>query len=137
MSVHRLAAAALSSLLLAAGAYAFYAQPALGGAIAGKSGPSSARIWVLQVGNNGPGDAVNAQITGITFERTNGPACAPIVRNTLPLNAGTIAAQASSRVTVLIDFSPCEAGALFKVTISESANGGAATGSIVRLNQLQ
>jgi hypothetical protein len=125
----------LSSLGLAA--WAFAAQPVLGGAIAGKSGPPNARVWSFQVGNNGPGDAVNAQITGISFARTNGPACSPVIQSPLPLNAGTIAPQGLAGVSVTIDFSSCDAGALFKVTVAESANSGAATGTIVRLNQFQ
>lgn len=120
-----------------AAAWSFAAQPVLGGSIAGKSGPPAARVWLFQVGNSGPGAAANAQITGISFARTNGAACTPVIQTPMPLNAGSIAAQALARVSVTIDFSSCDAGALFTVTATESANNGAATGTIVRLNQLQ
>jgi hypothetical protein len=37
---------------------------------------------------------------------------------------------------VVIDFSSCASGVAFTATVPLSANGGAATGSIVKLNQL-
>ena len=125
------------ALALGAVAMAWAAGPQLGGAIAGKSGPPNARIWVFQVGNSGPGDAVDARITDIGFVRTNGAACSPVIRGAMPLLAGSIPPQGTARVSVTIDFSGCDAGALFKVTATETANGGAVTGAIVRLNQFQ
>jgi hypothetical protein len=111
----------------------------LGGAIGGKSGPSNARVWVFQVGNNGPGSALGAQITSITFAETSGVACTPVITGParFPLLVGNIAPQAIANVNVTIDFTGCAANAAFRVTAAEWANNGAATGTIVRLNQFQ
>jgi hypothetical protein len=111
----------------------------LGGAIGGKSGPSNARVWIFQVGNNGPGSALGAQITSITFQQTSGPACTPHMASTVsfPIAFGNIAPGAVASAPVTVDFSSCASNAAFKVTAAESANNGAATGTIVRLNQFQ
>jgi len=111
----------------------------LGGSITGKSGPANARVWIFQVGNNGPGSALGAQITSITFEQTNGAACTPHIAapSSFPLPAGNIAPRAVANASVTIDFTGCATNAAFKVTAVESANGGAASGTVVRLNQFQ
>jgi hypothetical protein len=111
----------------------------LGGTIGGKSGPQSARVWVFEVGDNGPGSALGAAITGITLVQTGGAACTPVITNptSFPLAAGNIAPKATANVNVTIDFAGCASNAAFKVTATESANNGAATGTIVRLNQFQ
>jgi hypothetical protein len=111
----------------------------LGGTIGGKSGLQSARVWVFEVGDNGPGSALGAAITGITLVQTSGAACTPVITNpaSFPLPAGNIAPKATANVNVTIDFAGCASNAAFKVTATESANNGAATGTIVRLNQFQ
>lgn len=109
----------------------------LGGAIGGKAGPANARVWTFEIGNNGPGSALNAQITGITFVQTAGAACTPVVTTPFPLNAGNIAPGAIANVNATIDFTGCAATAAFTVTAPETANSGSATGTIVRLNQFQ
>jgi len=109
----------------------------LGGAIGGKAGPSNARVWTFQVGNDGPGSALNAQITGMTLVQTNGPACSPIIVTRFPLAVGNIAPHTVAEVDVTFDFTGCASNAAFKVTATESANSGAATGTIVRLDQFQ
>ncbi len=109
----------------------------MGGAIGGKSGPNNARVWIFEVGNNGPGSALGAEITSITLQQTNGAACTPIVTTPFPIAVGNIAPQVVANVNVTIDFTGCAATAAFKVTVAESANNGAATGTIVRLNQFQ
>ncbi len=111
--------------------------PSLGGTINGKSGPANARVWVFGVGNNGPGLAVHAEITGVTLVQTSGPACSPIVTTQFPMTVGNIPAQGVAKASVTIDFKGCDRRAMFKVTAAESANRGAATGTIVRLNQFQ
>jgi hypothetical protein len=111
----------------------------LGGAIEGKSGPQNARVWVFEVGNDGPGSALGAEITSITLVQTNGAACTPVITSpaSFPLPVGNIAPQATATVDVTIDFAGCSSIAAFKVTAAEQANDGAATGTIVRLNQFQ
>jgi hypothetical protein len=109
----------------------------LGGAIGGKAGPANARIWTFEIGNNGPGSALNAQITGITFVQTAGAACTPVVTTPFPLNAGNIAPGAIANVNATINFTGCAATAAFTVTAQETANSGSATGTIVRLSQFQ
>lgn len=111
--------------------------PSLGGTIGGKSGPANARVWVFRVGNNGPGSALNAQITGATLVQTSGPACSPAVTTQFPLAVGDIPPHGLVGASVTINFAGCDARAMFKVTVAESANNGAATGAIVRLNQFQ
>ena len=111
----------------------------LGGAIEGKSGPSNARVWIFEVGNDGPGSALGAEITGITLVQTNGAACTPVITSpaSFPLLVGNIAPQATADVDVTINFTGCASTAAFTVTAIEQANDGAATGTIVRLNQFQ
>jgi hypothetical protein len=111
--------------------------PSLGGTIAGKSGPANARVWVFGVGNNGPGLALNAEITGVTLLQASGPACSPVVATQFPLAVGNIPPQGVVQASVTINFTGCDSRAMFKVTAAESANSGAATGTIVRLNQFQ
>jgi hypothetical protein len=59
------------------------------------------------------------------------------VSTPFPIAAGNIAPQVVANVNVTINFTGCAANAAFKVTANESANNGAATGTIVRLNQFQ
>jgi hypothetical protein len=109
----------------------------LGGAVAGKSGPPSARVWVMEVGNDGPGSALNAQITSMTFVQTSGLSCSPVITTPFPLAVGNIAPHTVAQVNVTINFTGCAATASFTVTALESANNGAATGIIVRLDEFQ
>jgi uncharacterized repeat protein (TIGR01451 family) len=108
----------------------------LGGLIGLKSGPTSARVWPFTVGNNGPGAAVNAQLTSLTLTQTRGAACTPAISTSFPLIVGNIAPGGTATGNVVIDFSSCASGVVFTATVPLSANGGAATGSIVKLNQL-
>ncbi len=108
----------------------------LGGSIGLKSGPANARVWPFTVGNNGPGAAVNAQLTSLTLTQTRGTACTPVVNTSFPLVVGNIVPGGSATGNVVIDFSSCATGVAFTATVPLSANGGAATGSIVKLNQL-
>ena len=109
----------------------------LGGLIGTKTGLQNARIWVFEVGNNGPGSA-RAEITGITLVQTAGAACTPVITSpaSFPLVVGNIAPKTVADVNVTIDFASCAVNAMFKVTAPESANNGAATGTIIELNQL-
>jgi hypothetical protein len=109
----------------------------LGGLIGTKSGPQNARVWVLEVGASGPGSALNTEITGITLVQRLGAACTPVVVTPMPLLVGNIAPKATANVNVTIDFTGCPANAAFKVTAVESANNGAATGTISDLNEAQ
>ena len=95
-------------------------------------------MWVFEVGNNGPGSALGAEITGITLLQTLGAACTPVITSpaSFPLAVGNIAPQTVADVNVTIDFTSCAVNAMFKVTAPESANNGAAKGTIVELNQL-
>jgi hypothetical protein len=108
----------------------------LGGSIGLKSGPTNARVWPFTVGNNGPGAAVNAQLTSLTLTQTRGAACTPAISTSFPLIVGNIAPGGTATGNVVIDFSSCASGVAFTATVPLSANGGAATGSIVKLNQL-
>jgi hypothetical protein len=108
----------------------------LGGSIGLKSGPTNARIWPFIVGNNGPGAAVNAQLTSLTLTQTRGTACTPVISTSFPLIVGNIAPGGNATGNVTIDFSSCAPAVAFTATVPLSANGGAATGSIVKLNQL-
>jgi uncharacterized membrane protein len=110
----------------------------LGGLIGAKSGAQNARVWVFEVGNNGPGSALGAQIDNLTLVQTLGAACRPVITNpaSFPLLVGNIAPKVVADVNVTIDFTGCAVNAMFKVTATESANNGAATGTIVELNQL-
>ena len=78
------------------------AAPSLGGTIGGKSGPANARVWVFRVGNNGPGLALNAQITGVTLVQTSGPACSPAVTTQFPLAVGSVPPQGVVEASVTI-----------------------------------
>jgi len=109
----------------------------LGGEISGKSGPTNARVWTFEVGNDGPGSALNTQITGLTLFQTGGAACSPIIKTVFPVNLGNIAPQVVAPANVTIDFTGCASTANFKLTVPLSANNGAATGTIVRLNEFQ
>ena len=109
----------------------------LGGLIGLKSGPASARVWPIEVVNNGKGSALSTELSNITMVQTNGAACTPVITTPIPVQVGNIAPQANATVDVTIDFAACASTAAFKVTIDETANDGAATGTIVRLNQFQ
>jgi hypothetical protein len=108
-----------------------------GGTIGAKSGPQSARVWPVNIGNNGPGAAVGAELTNLTLTQTRGAACTPVITSSFPIAAGTIAPGASAVAGVTINFTGCAANAFFTVSETMSANGGAASGSATQLNQLQ
>jgi hypothetical protein len=108
----------------------------LGGSIGLKSGPTNARAWPFTVGNNGPGAAVSAQLTSLTLTQTRGTACTPVIGTSFPFVVGSIAPGSNATGNVGIDFSSCASGVAFTATAPLLANGGAATGSIVKLNQL-
>ena len=107
----------------------------LGGSLGIKSGPMNARIWPLAIGNNGPGEALGAQVSNLVLAQTAGTACTPVV-GALPVIAGNLAPHATGTASVTIDFSSCQPGAVFKATFSLSANGGAATGTVVKTSQM-
>ena len=109
----------------------------LGGLIGLKSGPQNARVWPFIVGNNGPDEAMGTQLTSIVLTQTRGTACTPVIMSTFPVQVGNIAPGATATGNVTIDFTGCPAAATFLVTVSFSANSGAATGSISKMNQFQ
>jgi hypothetical protein len=109
----------------------------LGGLLGTKVGPKNARVWTVTTGNNGPGSALGTEITSFKLTQTLGAACTPVIETPFPLQAGNIAPKATASVTVTIDFTGCGTNAAFKLTATESANDGAATGTIVLGNQFQ
>jgi uncharacterized repeat protein (TIGR01451 family) len=116
----------------------FAGPTALGGSYGVKSGTvGGQRVWTVNIGNNGPGVALGAEVTGMTIVQTSGQACNPTVLSTMPVVAGDIAPHATLGALVTIDFTGCFPNAFFKVTTAVSANNGAVTGTILRLNQLQ
>jgi hypothetical protein len=76
---------------------------AIGGNIGATSGPRNARVWVFNIGNNGPGWAMAAQVTNLVFQQTSGAACTPVVTSQLPALAGDIAPKAFGAANVTID----------------------------------
>lgn len=103
----------------------------------GKSGPRNARVWTFVMGNNGPGSALGAEIPSVRLVQTLGAACTPVILTQFPVQGGNIAPKGAASVVVTIDFTGCPANAAFKVTATESANNGAATGTIVLGNQFE
>jgi hypothetical protein len=128
---------ALSAPQNVAASFAPAGTAALFGNITGKSGPGSARVWSIQVSDNGPAAALGAQVSSISLVQVGGAACSPVATSSLPAAAGNLAPGASATVPLTIDFSSCAANARFTVTLTLSANAGNAIGSIVRLNQFQ
>jgi hypothetical protein len=117
---------------------AFAGPTALGGSYGVKTGTvGGQRVWTVNIGNNGPGVALGAEVTGMTIVQTSGQACNPTVLSTMPVVAGNIGPHATLGAQVTIDFTGCFPNAFFKVTTAVSANNGAVTGTILRLNQLQ
>ena len=108
----------------------------LGGSLGAKSGPINARTWPITIGNNGPGVALGAALTSLTLQQTLGAACTPVIGTSMPLAYGDLAPHATATHSVTIDFSDCTGTVMFKATATLSANGGAATGTITKLNQL-
>ncbi len=111
-------------------------QGAIGGSLGPKSGPLNARVWQVLIGNNGPGVASGATVTSLALQQTLGTACSPVIVSAMPVLAGDIAAKATAPANVVIDFSSCTGTVFFKATVGISADGGATTGSFVKLNQL-
>jgi len=109
----------------------------LTGGIVAKSGAASARLWAIRVDNTGPGAADAARIGGMNIRQTYGTSCTPIVTSpsAFPLALGNIAPGASATASITTNFSGCGPTARFRIEVPLSANGGAATGSIVRNNQ--
>ncbi len=116
---------------------------ALFGEIASKQGAQNARVWTFQIGNSGSGTAASAQITSIHFTQTSlgtgGSACTPVITSpaAFPLALGDIVAGGSVQAPVTINFTGCANAAQFSLLVQLSANGGTATGSIVRNNEEQ
>jgi uncharacterized repeat protein (TIGR01451 family) len=108
----------------------------LGGSIGLRSGPINARVWPIVIGNGGPAPAIGAAVTSFVLTQTLGAACTPVVTSAIPAVAGDIASGSTGTANVVIDFSSCSGTVFFKLTAGLSANGGAATGTLVRLNQV-
>ena len=108
------------------------------GTISAKSGPANARQWTINITNNGPGTAYNAQFVGLMLTQTFGTACTP-VRDAplLPVSLGDLVLGASAQTTVTLDFSSCPANARFTVTVDYVSNGGSSVGLIQLANQFQ
>ena len=107
----------------------------LGASIAGKTGPTGARVWSIQFTNNGPALAAGVQIAGLSFTQTAGAACTPVVGG-LPAAIPSIAVGASATSPVTINFSSCTGIVRFKVTMPFTANGGLVNGTMVANNQV-
>lgn len=105
--------------------------------ISGKTGSlPGTRTWTIQVSNQGPSPANAAQINGLTFALTAGPACIPTVVSPLPVFVGNIASGANASAGVAINFpAGCTISSRFTVNISLSANNGNASAITVRNNE--
>jgi hypothetical protein len=112
------------------------ATTALSGAIAGASGPNTARDWKIQAFDTGLGAASSTQITQMTFTETGGKACVPsIAPGVLPVVLGDILPGGSASADVIVNFAGCDNTSKFTVKISLSANGGAVLGTVLRNNE--
>lgn len=113
-------------------------QPSLSGSIIGKSGPPNQRLWTLEIANGTSHAVTGAEITGIALQQTRGAACTPTFPGPqFPLFVGDLRSGAAVQMPVLIDFASCPLTATFTVTVTETADNGAVTGSFQRLNQFQ
>ncbi len=115
----------------------------LGAQQTGKSGPLNARLWSFNIVNTGPGAANAAQISSFTLTGTGGTVCMPAI-GTASVNGGApqsfpnvqlgnMAPNSSIPVVLTIDFSQCTG--IFNALMNLSANSGATTASVPRLNQ--
>ncbi len=110
--------------------------PALGGTLTGKTGVQNARVWSFSITNTGTGSALGAQATSFNLTQTSGAACTPVITSpTFPASLGDIAPAGSATLNVTIDFTGCVNLAKFTLSMPLTANNGAATGSVVRLNE--
>src|SRR5262249_51345111 len=109
----------------------------LSGQLSSKNRAPKAPVWALEVDHGGPGTANNAQIDSFVLQQTGGAACTPVVSTPFPLGIGNIGPGSLALGNVTIDFTGCVAIARFTVTINFSANGGAATGTILRNNEFR
>ncbi len=110
------------------------------GTISAKTGSSaSARKWTINITNNGPGIAYNAQLVGLILTQTFGAkACTPVRTSPLlPVALGDLSFPGSAQTPVTFDFSSCPPNARFTVNVLYVANGGSAGGMIQLVNQLQ
>jgi hypothetical protein len=107
----------------------------IAGNITAKSGPANARVWTLSLLNNGPGAAQGAAITSFTLTQTAGSACTPTIGTAFPKTIGDMGPGQTGTANVTIDFTGCAAAVRFTATFSFTANGGAVSGSVVRMNQ--
>jgi Pro-kumamolisin, activation domain/Bacterial Ig-like domain (group 1) len=109
----------------------------LAGNITAETGPTNARVWTLTVYSSGPGAATGAKITAFNLTQSFGAACKPVVQTPIPVSVGNVPAAGSLGAPITINFTGCPANARFTVRASFSANGGAATGSLLRYNQFE
>ena len=108
----------------------------LGGNILTKSGPQNLRVWPVNIVDSGVVIAHNTQIDTFTLTQTAGAACTPGPHFVTPVSVGDISPGNSATVNLIFDFTNCVANARFTVQAAFSANGGGATGSMTRTNQL-
>jgi hypothetical protein len=114
------------------------APTSLGGTLTGKTGPQNGRLWSFTITNPGPGATLSAQATSFTLTQTSGAACTPVVNGPkFPVALGDIAAAGSAPLNVTIDFTGCAGTAKFRLSVPLTANSGAATGNIVRMNEFR
>ena len=107
--------------------------------ISSKAGPQNARVWTLRLTNNGPGAANGAMLNSFGLTQTFGTACTPVITSPVlfPAAAGNIAPGGNASIPVTIDFTGCAATVRFRLTTTESANGGVVSGSLTLNNQFQ
>jgi hypothetical protein len=113
--------------------YTVNGPTSLAGLVGRKSGPLTAVVWQIIIGNSGPGTAYGAEIINLSLRQTWGGACTPHLVSTLPVIAGNIRPFSSAAAFVTIDFSGCAANATFRVEGQISANNGTAVGPILML----
>jgi alpha-galactosidase len=97
-----------------------------------RSGPSTHRIWTLNLANMAPIPAEGGQLNLLSFVQVSAArACQPKVLASLPINVGTIPKQDARSLEVPIDFSSCSNDALFNASIVYSSDHGAVVGNAI------
>jgi hypothetical protein len=104
------------------------------GNIISKTGPANARVWTLQMTNQGNA-SVTPVIDSFTLTQTFGAACTPVVSTALPETTDEISYRESANGSVTLDFTGCASNSRFTAKFKFHTAYG--SGSVTRYNQFE
>jgi endo-1,4-beta-xylanase len=92
--------------------------------VSGKSNSPTNQTWTVKATNGDVGPAYATEIGGFTLKQTGGKKCSPVVTapGAYPISLGDLAKGKSAKSAFAVDFTGCESGAKFTVSVPWSSS---------------